>query len=573
MRRATLRLAGLLAVVALAACARIPTSGTVEAGSNDEAPQQAPVVVLAAGPQPDSQPQQIVNDFLTAGAAGLSNGVGGRPDFTVAREYLYGDAAAKWDPLGGVLIVSDIKVGQPSDTQVTVDASVVGKVDEDGSYSEVPLSARETVTFDLIQDTTGEWRIQDAPDGLILTQRQFQGQFRQVSLFFLTPDETFLVPDPRWYPAVNLATSAVKGLLAGPSPWLRDAVKTEVPQGVALTPEVVTVTNGQAEVDLAPALAVQGAKRDLLVAQIEKTLEQVTQVRSVLVRAGADGPQLQGTSKLTTAGERELPGGPEMITTDGSGADRLVTLADGRLTPVDGVGALTGLEARSPARSEDGTVRALLTGSSVLAIAPTVDQAPATLVQSPGLVAPSVDPKGWVWSASASTVFALDGTSARAQAPVTAQFQPQWLADRQVKAVRVSRDGTRIAVVSTGQDGVVSIDVAGIARDDAGRPQQLSEPAQRVGAALTTADQVVWIDDSMLAVLGRDAGSATVWEVPVGGPSKALPNVAGAVSLAGGRYERSLLVATDTGDLWSYNRPTWTPVTGVTGVRDPSYPG
>lgn len=566
MHRRTLRLAAALAALAtLAACARIPTSGTVEAGNDDEVPQQGPVVVLAAGPQPDSQPKQIVGDFLTAGAAGLSNGL----DFKVARQYLYGDAVAKWDPTGGVLIVSDTKVDQPADTQVTVEAAVVGKVDADGTYAEVPQAARETVTFDLVQDTAGQWRIQGAPDGLILTQRQFQAQFRQVSLYFLTPDEAYLVPDSRWYPEVNLATSVVKGLLAGPSPWLRDAVKTEVPQGVALTPESVTVDpDGQAEVDLGPAPAVQAANRDLLVAQIEATLEQVTQVRSVVVRAGADGPQLQGNATLTKAGDRELPGGPEMIVSDEADGDRLMTLTDGRLTPVDGVGALTGLDARSPARSEDGSLRVLLSGTSVVALAPTAGQQATPLWQGPDAAAPSVDRFGWVWTASASTVFVLDGKGGK---PL--QLHPQWLADRQVKAVRVSRDGTRVAVVSTGQDGVVSVDVAGIARDTSGGPQQLSDPAQRVGAALTAADQVVWIDDATLAVLGRDAGSATVWEVPVGGPSTPLPNVAGAVSLAGGRTERSLLVATDTGELWRYNGPTWTPVTGIAGVRDPSYPG
>ena len=569
MRRTALRVAGLLTVAALAACARIPTSGTVQQG-NGQVSEQGSVVVIAAGPQPDSQPEQIVGDFLTAGAAGLSAsaaGQSGRPDFSVARQYLYGDSAASWDPLGGVLIYSGTKVDRPTDTQVTVEASVVGKVDDDGQYVETARDSRETVTFDMVQDTAGQWRIADAPDGLLLTLRQFQDQFRQVPLYFLTPDETLLVPDPRWYPAVNLPTSVVKGLLAGPSPWLRDAVRTAVPHGVMLTPEAVPISpTGQAEVDLGPALAVQGADRDLLVAQLEATLEQVPQVRSVVVRAGADGPQMQGTKELTTAGHEDLAGGPEMIVDDGANGDRLATLADGRLTAVDGIGALTGLDAHSPARSEDGSLRVLLSGSGELAVAPTADADAVPLLQQPGLVAPSVDRFGWIWTASAGTVLAVDREGATVTVPAP------WLADRQVKALRVSRDGTRVAVVSSGQDGV-AIDVAAVARDDTGGPQQLSDSTLRVGAALTAADAVVWIDDAQLAVLGIDAGSATVSEVPVGGPSKPLPDVAGAVSLAGGRTERSLLVARDDGTLLRYNGPTWTQVPGVSGVRDPSYPG
>ena len=563
MRRRTLRAAGVLVVLALAACARIPTSGPVELGNGD-VPEQDPVVVLAEGPQPGSPPDQIVGDFMLAGAAGLSAGL----DFSVARKYLYGDAAADWNPLGGVVIVSGTKTDLSSDTQVTVEASVVGKLDADGRYTEAAPDSSETVTFDMVQDTAGQWRIDDAPPGLILPLRQFEAQFRPVSLYFLTPDQSLLVPDPRWYPSINLPTSLVKGLLAGPSPWLRDAVRTAVPQGVTLTPESVPVDGaGQAEVDLVPALAVQGADRDLLVAQITQTLTQLGQVRQVVVRAGADGPQLQGNVALKTAGGVDLSGGPELIA--GSDADeQLESLGDaGRLIPVDGVGSLTGLGARSPARSETGSLRVMLSGPNVLALPPTADKPITPLLQEHGLAAPSVDRFDWAWTASGSTVYAVD------ESGTTTTLAPPWLADRRVDAVRVSRDGTRIAVVSTGADGGVAIDVTGIERDESGGPQALSDQTQRVGAALAAADSVVWIDDSLLAVLGIDDRSATVWEVPVGGPSKALPDVAGAVSLAGGRTERSLLVAKDDGTLLRYNGPTWTPVAGVTGVRSPSYPG
>ncbi len=560
----TLRAAGLLAmaVVALGACARIPTSGAVQQGGGGQVAEPNAAVVLAVGPQPGSQPEQIVEDYLTAGAAGVSNGL----DFTVARKYLYGDAAANWNPLGQVLVVDGFTPSQPSDTQVTIEASVVAKVDADGVYSETARGAPETVTFGMVQDTARQWRIKDVPDGLILTSRQFQDQFRRVSLFFLTPDSQFLVPDPRWYPAVNLATSVIKGLLAGPAPLLRDAVRTAVPQGVVLTPEAVTVKDGQAEVDLGPTAAVQAADHDLLVAQIQETLVlQVAQVRTVVVQAGADGPQLQGNKQLSTIGQSQAtPGGAEMIASDANG-DHLMTLG-APPTPVAGVLALTGLDAHSPARSESGAVRAFLRGPNELATVPTSGQASQTLLQQPNLAAPSVDRFGWVWTASGGTVYAVNGHDP------AVSLTPKWLADRQVKAVRASRDGTRIAVVSTGQDGV-SIDVAGIARDERGGPQQLSDRTQRVGAALAAADSVVWYDDDLLGVLARGAGSGTVWEVPLGGPSKALPDVAGGVSLAGWRTERSLLVATADGRLLIFSGPTWTPVEGVSGVRDPSYPG
>ena len=340
MRRRTLRAAGLLvaAALTLAACARIPTSGAVERGRDDTVAEPNSVFLIPVGPQPNSSQTQIVQDYLTAGAAGLSTtGL----DFGVARTYLSGDAETKWNPLAGVLVIDGMKIDQATDTEVTGQASVVGKVDQDGVYSEAANGAAETVSFGLIQDTAGQWRIKDAPQGLILTSRQFTELFRRVSLYFLTPDENWLVPDPRYYPAVNLATSAVKGLLAGPAAWLRDAVATEVPSGVSLSPESVTVLNGQAEVDLSPVPAVQAANRSLLVTQIEKTLlGQVRTVSSVVVRAGQGGPQLQGDAVRTTIGATSLTGGPEAIVSDATNGDHLVAIGAGGVSPVAGVGSL-----------------------------------------------------------------------------------------------------------------------------------------------------------------------------------------------------------------------------------------
>jgi hypothetical protein len=573
-RRRTLRAAGLLvaAALTLAACAQIPTSGAVERGADGSVAEPNSVFLIPVGPQPGSSPTQIVEDYLTAGAAGLSTtGL----DFGTARLYLSGDAATTWSPLAEVLIIDGMKIDKVSDTEVTGQASVVGKVDQDGVYSETANGATETVTFSLIQDTAGQWRIKDAPQGLILTSRQFTDLFRRVSLYFLTPDESWLVPDPRYYPTVNLATSAVKGLLAGPAPWLRDAVATEVPSGVALSPESVTVLQGQAEVDLSPGPAVQSANRDLLVAQIQKTLlGQVPQVTSVVVRAGQAGPQLQGNAVRATIGSSDLTGGPEAIASDSTNGDHLVAIGAGGVTPVAGVGSLKGLDARTPARSEDGQVRAFLSGPNELALVPTGDQKPTSLFQLPNLpslAAPSVDRFGWAWTAAigGSTVYATNGRT-----PTTVNLAPKWLAGRHIAALRVSRDGTRVAIVSSGDDGAgVSIDVAGIARDDAGGPSQLSDQTLRVGAALTAASSLVWMDDTTLGVLSQSAGSASVAEVPLGDHSRPLPDVALGVSLAGGRGETNLLVGTSDGHLLRYSGVTWAPVPGIGGVRDPSYPG
>ena len=536
-------------VALLAACSAIPTAGPVLKGDG-QVEEPGSVVVLAEGPGQDADPAAIVNGFLLAGAAGLSG------DFLRAREFLAGDAVSGWDPLGGVVIASTTSVAQTTDTEVTVDVGVEGKVDAAGRYTEAPADARESVVFQMVQDSRGQWRIADAPDGLIISAATFTNRFDAATLYFLTPDATMLVPEMRWYPTRNLATSVVKGLLTGPSTWLRDAVRTEVPDGVQLKPESVVVTDGSAEVDLEPAAAVQAADRGLLLAQINASLVGLRGITSVVVRAGAGGAQLEDPTVLPTA---------RAATLEAIAGDALVALVDGALVPADEVGTLAGLAARSPARSSNGSVRVLLDGPNTLVSAPDAADESVPLLTGPDLAAPSVDRLGWAWTATGGKVLAVTSDVA----PV--QVDAEWLGDRTIDALRVSRDGARIAVASTGADGT-TVDVAGVVRDGDGVPQQLSEPV-RVGARVTAVDAMVWADDLTLAVLGRTDGSANLRLVSVGGPSRSLPDVADAVALAADRGVRTLVVATQDGDLLRYDGQTWVPVSGATGVRDPAFPG
>ena len=90
----------------------------------------------------------------------------------------------------------------------------------------------------------------------------FDSVYRAAPLYFLTPDRGSLVPEVRWFPARNTATYAVRELLEGPSPWLRDAVRTGFPEGTRLAVESVPVdSDGTADVDLTTAVATADADR------------------------------------------------------------------------------------------------------------------------------------------------------------------------------------------------------------------------------------------------------------------------------------------------------------------------
>ncbi len=89
----------LLALMLLAACTSLPTEGPVNATRAPTGTNQT-IGFHAAGPREGSTPEEIVQGFLTASAAGLSD------DFEVARQYLSPRASELWRPLEVVRIYS-----------------------------------------------------------------------------------------------------------------------------------------------------------------------------------------------------------------------------------------------------------------------------------------------------------------------------------------------------------------------------------------------------------------------------------------------------------------------------------
>lgn len=544
------RAAGAVAGLALLAGCAIPSSGPVQDG-DPHVDEVLGAVTVAQGPQPGAGARSIVEGFLTAGAAGLTG------DFEVARQFLDPADAQSWQPLAAATVTSATTLEQTADDRVVATLAVVGEVDADGRFTERSGSGL-TVTFDLVR-IKGEWRVADPSPGLIVTDRVFEQQYRRTPLYFVTPDRTLLVPDVRYFPTHDIATSVVRELLDGPSPWLRGAVVSAVPDGVGLGQGKVSVDGDVAQVVLEPAGTVQDApERDLMLAQITSSLA-ISQVRSVEVRAGQDGALLVGKDVLSAP----PVGLPVML----SGDALVQQSAD--LVPVEGVGSLAGLRAWAPAVSDDQTLRVALSGADRLVALPTDSTAARTLFAGPGLARPSVDRHAWAWTATS-----VEGTGLRA---VTAEgdaveVSAPWLTDRTVRALRVSREGTRVAVASNGPDGLV-IEVCGVVRDAQGMPLSLTDPV-RVGPGVMAADQIVWTDPETLVVLGRAGGVTTLTRVPVGGISEVLTPVPDALAVAADRSGSTLMVATVGGELLRRYGSLWVAIGPYDQqVRDPTYPG
>ncbi|WP_250446770.1 LpqB family beta-propeller domain-containing protein [Actinotalea sp. C106] len=556
LRRAS---AGVAALAVLAGCAVIPTSGPIGTGEV-ELVEPGSAIPLADDPEPDAEPEAIVRGFLDAGAAGLYD------EFTVARKFLTGSASARWSPRSRVLVYSDegggIQTELRGDDSVMVTVPVEATVDASGAYVEAVPGSREELVFDLVRDAGGQWRVSRLDDGVLMLPAVFDAVYRRTPLYFATPDRSQLVPDVRWFPTRSTATYAVSELLAGPSPWLRDAVVSGAPEDAALSTAAVAVTDGVATVDLRADTRVADADRELLQSQLETTLGRVPATEVVVTVGGLAWEH----ASLPSVDRDVAPERGPYVLSEG----RLAVVERGEVVPLEDAPALTGLDANSPAVSLDDSVRVVLDGVDRLMLLPTDASAPVELLEGEDLVPPSVDRFGWVWTGEQESTASLTAVDPAGEDVVVGA---EWLEGREVRSIRVSRDGARIAVVSVGGgERGTTVDVASVVRDEDGTPRLVGERTP-VGAVLTDAWEVAWVDEATVAVLGTSASAVdpTVHTVPLGGPTTTLSLVDETVGIASGRGDRALYVAVADGALYSRQNVSWVRV--ATDVSDPVFPG
>jgi len=96
--RARAALLAAVVVAALAACVAVPQTGPVGAGV-EGVNEPGAVMPLGEGPVPDASPQDIVQGFLSASAAGFNrDATGVTNNFRDAREFLSGAVQSSWKP-------------------------------------------------------------------------------------------------------------------------------------------------------------------------------------------------------------------------------------------------------------------------------------------------------------------------------------------------------------------------------------------------------------------------------------------------------------------------------------------
>jgi len=156
----------------LSACAGLPTSGPVNPGLPlDDDTRPPDISFVADPPQPGATPQEIVAGFIRAGS-------GTRGEWATAREYLTAEAREVWDPSANVTIddFSQREYVEVGEDTIVLNATAQATVDEVGAYDDLGGDALE-LRFRLAQED-GQWRISEAPNGIVLDDARFDVVFR-----------------------------------------------------------------------------------------------------------------------------------------------------------------------------------------------------------------------------------------------------------------------------------------------------------------------------------------------------------------------------------------------------------
>ncbi|WP_369139971.1 LpqB family beta-propeller domain-containing protein [Modestobacter versicolor] len=563
----TRRLAALALLGALlTGCSTVPDSSPTIQITQVAMPTDVAVGVEPLSPETGATPEEVVRGFVDASASVVRN-------HPVARQYLSPEAAASWQDSDGVTVISqDYAPVQSQSGTVQVTGTLVGTLDERGVFT-VGADAVYSRTFSL-SDDSGEWRITDPPDGLLLLQPDFARTYDQLNAYFLDPTGTRVVPDPRYLVSGEAQANAlVERLLAGASPPIAAGITN--PLAGARLRSTVGIRGATATVDLTWPGEVPDGTLEAAAAQLTWTLQQ---------------PELglQSVTVLRDGQELGLPGVPDRQTIDDwarydpdlapagavghyldAGVLRLAT--DGSAAPGPAGQGSYGLASAAVTVDADTSELGLAAGVSTT-VSPS--GAPATLFAGPygGELVPVLTGDAFTEPTSAGTraeVWTVRNGNEVVRLP--AGSSPQTVSATTLPGLgratsfQLSPDGVRAAVVVQGSSGG-QLFVGTVVRDE----EAVSvRDLRSVTPAVRQVSDVAWRNAGLLMLLAADpsTGRTVPYTVGVDGwelqetTASGLPDQPTALAAAPGRQP----LVSAQGTMWQLAGGNW--VTLVRGEQ------
>lgn len=474
-RRLALLVLGVALV--LSGCAALPTEGPIVNSDGADASAVRRASDISPRPPADgAPPADVVTGFLDAMTAWPIA-------TTTARQYLTANASERWRPQDATIVYDDVASVRTAASAVQVDLDGAQLLDDAGAWRGALSSERSSLRMRLTIEN-GQYRIIDPPDALVVPESWFRQRFQQVSLFYLDPTRSLLVPEPVFLPAgEQLATNLVAGLLAGPPPRARGVVRTALPAGLSVGLSV-TVDDGVAEVSLggAPSLLSEDDVGPML-AQLAWTLRQVSGVRALRVTIAGRPVNVPGASLQYPISGADAYDPSGEATTDalyGISQGRLVTDAlseDAAIEVAGGPFGAAGSGVVSAAVRPDGQLAAVVDagGRRVRVASVTARPAgsgPRTVLSGGRYVRPTYDVAGRLWVVDQTARGAVVRVVGRSGTRVV---EVPGISGRTVRRLLVSRDGTRLVAVVATPDGDAVVG-ARVVLDERGRVRQARDP-------------------------------------------------------------------------------------------------
>lgn len=538
---------------ALAACGGIPTSGSVHAGDPFTDEPLSDFVFIPVGPTKDADQQGILDGFIAAFT-------GPQGDYATAREFLSSESKKEWDPRQSVLIRTGVPTSRTIDsTTMEYSFTATAQLDQFGAYT-TGTPATQALHFQFVKED-GQWRISQAPPGIVLGESTFLTIFSKHALYFYDLSLQYLVPDERWFPGGTTATRVVSALLAGPPEWLKGAVVSQFPDGTRLMPgTTVTVDSTVAQVDLTTeAAAADARQRRLMQLQLAESLSTVSGIAGVEVSVAGSLLSIDSGGSDIPVAQRTVDSRP-LVLADG----QFGYLSGGEITRIDQLSAkIEALEPRAATVGVRGTAAAVLAADGVYVARTT--QAPVLRVDSrPGLIAPSFDDFGYIWSVpgqdpNAIVAFDLEGNPH----PVAVSLP----AGATIVSLDVALDNSRVAILLQTAAGPRLV-VAAILRDPAQDyiPTSIGAPVIDALIASETAIDATWVDRFSVATLTSTDGDAIVASYEIGGLEVSLGRPAPAIAIVGGNSRTGLRVLTTEHLLQTPRASSWQSTSTTVGM-------
>lgn len=494
-------LAAVLTLTVAAGCAAVPSSTppvVVGAAPPVGVPNGNDIVLEPDAPRDGMTPEEIVRGFMTASASTA-------PGHPVARQYLTPKAADAWQDDTKVTVIADnySAVASADSEEVNLTATTIAEVDGAGVYRLSPSTLDEHFGMAKV---SGQWRIAEPPDGILIANGDFARVYPQTDLYFLDPTRKHVVPDPRYYSVApeKRANTVVEQLLAGPSTWLAPAVRTELGDGVALRSGVVQ-DGDTAVVELTGLTEKSPQQVAALSAQLVWTLRMLPGVNRV--RISNDGEPLPGVNEVQGVNDWEAYD-PDVIPVNSVGHfihNGGLWRDDGSPIPGPAGGDGYGLTSAGVSLTQEylAGVQSTDTGARLL-VGPYGGELSLVDLVAQTLTAPT-------WGGYADEVWTVrDGVDVL-RVPVSGEPEvvpaPQLAGLGKVSVLRLSRDGTRAVAVIVAPNGRSSVYIGRVVQENDSRR---IEGFTAIAPSFDSVSDACWYDSGTVYVVAKDRASPSV---------------------------------------------------------------